>query len=221
MARQEYFSKSGEKLPGVTSVISFNLGWNKEALKYWAWDQGRQGKDFRESSREEAKAGTVAHYLIECHIKGITADIEGTFAVIENREESLKKAMLGYNNFIEWTEMVNFKPFLTEKVCISENFKYGTRIDCLAFIRKKLSIIDWKLTKDVYADYLLQLAANRVAWDECNPKKPIDGGLHILRIGKEDASFSHHFWNSLGEAWNAFGLCLKLNQLSKTLRRMA
>ena len=229
MAKYEYFAKDGEKLRGVTSIIGENLGWNKRGLMSWAWDQGRHGKDFKETSKEEAKAGTVAHYLIECHIKGVKPDVEGTFAVIENREESLKKAYLGYNNFCEWVSMVDFKPFLSEKICISEKYRYGTRIDCLAFIRKKLSIVDWKLAKDIYADHLLQLAAHEVVWNECNPKKVIDGGLHILKIGKEDASFSHHFWNSLEDtrsekielAWKAFCVCLELDGLAKKLRRMA
>jgi len=221
MAKYEYFAKDGEKLPGVTSIISNNLGWNKRGMMYWSWDLGKKGKDYRESSKEEAKAGTIAHYLIECHIKGIKPDIEGTYQTIENREESLKKANLGYKNFCEWVSMVDFKPFLSEKVCISEVHRYGTRIDCLAFIRKKLSIVDWKLTKDIYPDYLLQLAAHQVVWNELNPDKPLDGGMHILKIGKEDASFSHHFWDSLDDAWKAFMACLELDNLSKKLRRMA
>jgi len=214
----EYFSKSGEKLPGVTSIISNNLGWNKRGLFYYYWQKGKEGKEYKEVGKEEAKAGTLAHYLIECHIKGVKPDIDGTFAVIENREESLKKAELGFKNFLEWTSMVDFNPFLTERICISEKYQYGTRIDCLAFIRKKLSIVDWKLAKDVYTDYLLQLAAHEVVWNECNPKKKITGGMHILRIGKEDASFSHHFWSSLDEAWEAFRHCLELEHLSKKLR---
>jgi hypothetical protein len=42
-----YLSASGKRLPGVTTVISKNLGWNKQALINWANQCGLSGKRHR------------------------------------------------------------------------------------------------------------------------------------------------------------------------------
>ena len=54
-----YKLADGTKVPGVTTVI----GKLKDAgpLMYWAWQQGVEGKDFRETRDAAASAGTVVH----------------------------------------------------------------------------------------------------------------------------------------------------------------
>jgi len=56
------------RIPGCTTVI----GRFKESggLIYWAWDQGRQGLDFRETRDKAADAGTLAHAMVEADIRG-------------------------------------------------------------------------------------------------------------------------------------------------------
>lgn len=215
----EYHLKDGTEVPGVTSVISRNLSWNKQALLWWAWNQGKEGKNFRETSEEAAQAGTVAHYLIDCDIKEQVPEIEKKFPDLS---EGVKQgAMAGYLNFREWSSLVDFKPFLTEHILISEKFLFGGRIDCLGFIGKKLAIIDWKAAKAVYEDQVLQVVAYSKLWLEANPDKPLDGGLHILLMNKETAAFSHHVWsNPPDDAWQVFLHLLELEKLRKKIKKL-
>jgi hypothetical protein len=71
MPTQIYKNAKGEIIPGNTTVISQNLGWSKGGLMYWAWQQGRDGKDFRQARDEAADAGTLAHEMIERDIKDL------------------------------------------------------------------------------------------------------------------------------------------------------
>jgi hypothetical protein len=92
--------------------------------------------------------------------------------------------------------------------------------DCLAKLNGKLILLDWKTSKGVYMDMLLQLAAYKAVWEECHPESRIEG-MNLLRIGKTTASFHHHYWVPLPEAWEAFRHCLKLHQISKRLKDVA
>ena len=218
MPKEEYYLKDGTQVPGVTTVLA-SLGWKIDGIKWWAWKLGTKGIKLMDASKEATDAGTIAHYLIECDIKRIKPDIDRTFEVIENRKETLAKADMGYMNYREWKKMVNFKPFLTEHRCISENYKFGTRIDCVAFIRDKLSIFDWKAASGIYEDHLIQLCASKHVWEENNPKKLLAGGCHLLKIGKEDASFTHKFWADLPVEWDTFLHLLAIHNNRAEIRR--
>ena len=65
-----YKNKAGERIPGVTTVIGSNLGWSKGGLMHWAWEQGINGLDYRETRDAAANTGTIAHKMVEYEIKG-------------------------------------------------------------------------------------------------------------------------------------------------------
>ena len=50
--------------------------------------------------------------------------IEEGESALEAAEREIKEET-GYLNFREWSSLVKFKPFLTEHILISEEFKYG------------------------------------------------------------------------------------------------
>lgn len=209
-----YKNAAGQRVSGVTTIISGNLGWNKQALMYWAWNEGVEGRDFRQSRDKAADAGTIGHYLIDCHIHGIEPDTKSF------DPELLDKAETCLLNFLEWADMFQFQAIETEVHLVSEKYQYGATPDCIATVLGKRALLDWKTGNGVYADHLIQLAAYKVAWTEVNPTRPLDGGYHLLRIGKEDASFHHHHWAALPEAWTAFEHLLELNKLKKKLEKM-
>lgn len=216
--KQIYLLKDGTQVPGITTVLA-SLGWKTDGIKWWAWKLGKKGINLMDASKEATDAGTIAHYLIECDIKRMKPDIDKEFAVIESREETLKKADMAYFNFREWKKMVNFRGYLTEQVCISEKYKFGTRIDCLGFIRDKLSVLDWKAASGIYEDHLIQLAASKHIWEENNPKKLLDGGCHLLKIDKEEASFSYKFWADLPIEWDTFIHLLAIHYNRAAIKR--
>ena len=212
MPRIDYKNSKGEKLSGVTTIIGSNLGWNSRALIHWAWKLGAEGKDYKSISEKEMTAGTIAHAMIESDLRGTV------FAMPEIEEEIIDKAESAFLNWIEWKDRVQFTIEKTELSLVSENYQFGGTIDFIPKINGKLSIFDFKTGSGIYEDHLLQVAAYQQLALENGIETP--GGIHILNLGKEDASFKHFFWQSLPEAWEAFLCALELHELHKKLKRM-
>jgi hypothetical protein len=66
--RKGYFTASGERVPGVTTII----GRFKEsgALIQWAYNRGKEGLELYESRDKAAELGTIVHEMVEAYIKG-------------------------------------------------------------------------------------------------------------------------------------------------------
>jgi hypothetical protein len=215
MPTKPYFLKDGSRVSGVTTIISTNLGWSKQGLMYWAWSKGKEGVDYKDISKAAADAGTIAHRAIECDIRNISFERDKEFP--EASPEILEKAEIGFSNYLKWKKMSRLVVIKSEFTVISERHKYGGTIDALATIADDLSILDFKTSNAVYSDHLIQLAAYANGYQEIYPDRPLDGGLHILQIGKESATFTHHFYSYLEEEWEAFLHLLALHNLKKTL----
>ena len=212
MPTQIYKTKDGKRVPGTTTVISGNLGWNKQPLMYWAWSEGIEGRNYRDTVKAAGDAGTIAHYLIECDIKGREP------ITISFPEALLEKANQCFGNYAHWKETVNFKLISSELPLVSEQWKFGSTIDCIAEINGKLSLFDWKSAGGVYADFLVQIAAYKENYQE-NTGQKIEG-IYLLRIDKESAAWAFHYWESLPEAWEAFKYLLGLHDLNKILKKL-
>ena len=214
MPRIPYKTKDGKRVCGVTTIIE-NLGWNKNQLMYWAWNEGIEGRNYKDTSGRMATAGTIAHYLIECDIKKRKPEIS-------SYEKSLiKLAKRSFKNYLEWKGLVHFKPYSFEETeihLVSEKYRCGGTPDRIADINEKLSIYDWKTSNGVYPEMIIQLEAYRHLWDEIHPDNKITGGLHLLRVGKTDASFHYHHWQSVPEAWKIYKMLLKIHKSHKILK---
>ena len=75
----------------------------------------------------------------------------------------------------------------------------------------------WKSSNSIYPEYLIQVAAYGILWDEHNPDKPIDGGYHLIRFDKNFSDFHHHFWAELETAKAAF---LKMRSLYDDMKEL-
>ena len=139
-----YTNSKGEKLSGVTTIISGNCGWSRRALMYWAWDKGMHGIDYRKTSTEAADSGTLAHAMIEAELK----KKDWKECVLPLRDQATKeiidKAETSYLNFIEWEERNQIKPIAIEPHLISEEYQFGATPDYIGFINGKVSLLDWK-----------------------------------------------------------------------------
>ena len=197
MPTSDYRLKDGSKVPGVTTVCG-QLGWSKGALMYWAWDQGRNGKDFRDTRDAAANSGTVAHAMIDAEIRGRKFNPDGI------SKDLLNKAETAYLNFLEWSKRNELKVSATEIPMISEKWRFGGTPDCIAYIGGKLSLLDWKTGSGLYEDHLIQLAAYKELWEENYPDALIQGGFDLLRISKEEAGFTHYHRDALPGCFDAF-----------------
>lgn len=199
---------TGEEFPSVTTVI----GRFREsgALVHWAWDQGRQGLDYRATRDAAASSGTMAHGMVEAYIRGTP--------VPEAPDTEVgTKARRAYGNFLEWAERTQLKMVESEVRLVSETHRVGGTLDMM-MIGGKLSLGDLKTANSVYVDHLVQVAQYGAMWNECYPDRPIEGGYHILRISRDEGDFAHHYYADLSDAAEAFVHMRRLYDLDKKLK---
>lgn len=202
-----YKNAKGQRLSGVTTIIGNNLAWNKQALLYWAWQEGIEGRNFRDTSQKAADIGTIAHAMVEADLK------DKDFDSSKYEQNMIDKAGTAYGAWLEWKELVSFELLESEKSLVSEEYQYGGTID-IAAIKGVTSIVDLKTSKAVYPDHKIQVAAYGKVWDENFPDDPIQA-YYILQLGKEDGSFHYHYWPNLDKPWEVFLSLLKIHNLKK------
>lgn len=182
----------GEKVPGVTTITGRYK--DSGALIYWAWNQGKQGIDFRQTRDKAADAGTCAHAMIE-------ADWHQTeFKRTDYEPSILEKADHAFLAYLEWKEQTNLKIIKPELTLLSKKHKFGGTLDAI-LVGKKLRLGDYKTSGGVYADMLIQVGGGyALLWEENYPDEKLDG-IEILRFSKpnqpdDPISFHHHYYSA-------------------------
>lgn len=206
----------GEKVPGVTTILSRFK--ESGALMFWAWKQGTEGKDFRETKQSAADAGTLAHDLVEHDIYGQDFDTS-TYSA-----ETISKARGAFSAYLEWKQQTSLTIAEAEMPLLSRVHRFGGTLDAI-FVQGKLAMGDWKTSNGIYADYLLQLSAYQILWEENFPHRPITGGFHLLRFSKanddsDPVSFHHHYWSQLDVAKEQFLHLLAAYKLDRRIKAL-
>jgi predicted RecB family nuclease len=120
----------------------------------------------------------------------------------------------------EWFLSNNLTITATEVPLVSEAYRFGGTIDTIVRDRHgRLCVGDWKSSKAVYSDYLLQIAAYKILWEE--NREPITGGFHLVRFSKEHGDMEHRYFPELAEAEQMFVLLREAYDLDKSLTRRA
>ncbi len=210
MPTADYRLKNGTRVSGVTTILSTNLAWNKQALMYWAWAQGKEGKDYRKTAEDAATAGTICHAMIEHDLKG------KDFKMPDAPKGILEKAETAFLAYLEWKDLVGIRMIASETPLVSERYGFGGTVD-VTEIKKVTCILDLKTSANIYTDHRIQVAAYGKLWNENYPENPVQA-YYLLQLGKEDGSFAYHYWPSLENEWKAFTHLLELHKHHKTLR---
>ena len=238
--KQGYHNAAGKRLPSVTTILSRFK--DSGALIKWAYRQGREhealaakgldapsdlyAKDA--STAKAALAGTIAHDMIEQHVLGKHGVVPSVPVIGEVREkypdveiDIWNRALNSYEQFVEWFALTRIEVTHTEMQLTSETYGFGGTPDAVGTDSKgRVVLIDWKTSNGVYPDYLYQLAAYGLLLEECMPElKP--QGFHLLRVAKETADFSHHFWSELDEQARGFLLMRELYEIDATTKKRA
>lgn len=175
-SKRKYRDALNNIIPGVTTILGVIA---KPALIDWAWKLGKQGIDYNTVKDDAATVGTIAHFLCECHMKGIEPD-EAQFD-----PEKLKTAMICFEKFKEFWSKANLK-VLHNELAITSKY-YGGTIDIVAEDEEgKLVIVDIKTSNGIYPEYWSQVAAYCSLWN--NRDQPDITRKIIVRIGKDDAN---------------------------------
>lgn len=209
-----YFLSDGSRVPGTTTIIGRYK--DSAGLMHWAFKQGKAGKDRLYGEAEKAAdIGTLAHAMVECHIKGENPHAALASAMPDMRE----KAESSFKAYLAWESMTKLRVIEQEMQLVSEKYRYGGTPDAIGLINNELCLLDWKTSNSVYGDYLVQLAAYRNLWEERNPDRPLAGGFHLLRFAKEYSDFAHHYYPNLDNAWRAFVLMRELYDIDRELKQ--
>jgi len=156
-AKGGYFNIKGEQVPSVTQVLG-SLGFGKEALLYWSWKLGKEGKDFKEERKRAAEVGTLVHARIEAFIRN-----QPPYEPNGPEETDLWPASeTPYAAFLDWYSHNPFELLEAEVPLVNELYGYGGTLDALGKIPSgEIVLYDWKTSGGIYASNLLQAAAYR------------------------------------------------------------
>ena len=202
-----YKAAGGKRVPSVTTILGV-LG--KPALIHWAWKMGCDGLDYREVRDDAASVGTLAHYLIMCHLKGIEPDAS------EYSEQDVNRAENCLIKYWDWEKGHKIEPILVETPLVSEEFGYGGTIDFFGNIDGQPTLVDHKTGKAIYDDFFFQLAAYEQLLAEAGYNWEV---TKILRIGRdEDEGFEERSVGKLDKQWEIFLACKKIYELKKEIK---
>lgn len=208
-----YALPDGTKVPGVTTIL--NRFKDSGGLSYWAWQQGRDGKDFREEKQAAADAGSLAHALVEATLRGEPLD-----ALLAGAPEAIRPlAVQGWENWQQWRAQTRMEIIPWEKPLVCTCYAFGGTPDAILQSGDDYALGDWKTGNAIYVETLLQLAAYQHLLNQhAGLPYRILGGFHIGRFSKEHGDFSHHYFKELDGAWQMFVRLREAYDLDKLLK---
>jgi hypothetical protein len=199
--RPDYRTKSGVKVPGVTTILNLK---NKPALVEWAFNLGKNNPSLgssREYVDDLARIGTCAHEMIAGHLKGEAPDLS------DFSPKEVEAAGIPFGKFLAWTRGKSIVLAASEKVLVSEKHAYGGSLDVLAVIDGKRTVLDFKTGKAIYPEYFLQVAAYAEAEQEMTGEKVDE--VRILQVGRTgEEGFTEQAKSDWRYEFDAF-LCLR------------
>lgn len=203
-----YRLDSGEKVPGATTVLNVL---DKPALIPWAWKLGMEGVDYRTYRDKAAEIGTLAHYMIECELKGIEPDLTDYAPFqIDLSENCLL-------SWYEWKKNHDIQVIFSEMPLVSELYRYGGTIDCYATVDGVKTIIDFKTGKGVYDSHVYQVAGYATLL-EANGY-PVEA-IRILNIPRSnDETFQEKIVKDYYPAWKVFLSCVDVYYAQKEFKK--
>lgn len=215
--RAGYFTNDGTKVPGVTTILG---RWKESGgLLQWAFKQGQSGaRSLYEQRDAAADIGTIAHAMCDAAMRG--EDAQAALASFQPSDEQRDKASTAFGAYGTWIRNQRAEVIACETPLVSEAHRFGGTPDFLVRIDGKLAMADLKTSNSVYRDYLMQVAAYGLLWNETQEEK-ITGGFHILRLGKDNPDFGHHYFAELDGAAELFLLLRRAYDLDLVLKRRA
>ena len=190
-----------------------------------ACDQHNKVKD------KAASIGSIVHEFAEEWGKfqiGITKEQPSVKSIVTKKakeekleldDETVESISNGINAFLNWFESADVKYEHVEKLLYSIKHDYAGLTDGVGVVNSQHVIIDYKTSKAIYDDQILQLSAYFMAYqEEFNCK--LDGG-YILHFCKLTGEFKDHFYTreELEEAFEAFANACSLKKYLKKIAK--
>lgn len=209
----------GAKVPSVTTII----GRFKESggLLQWAFKQGQSGAASLYDERDKAaEIGTMAHAM--CDALMTDRDPLAVLSGFGPTVEQAQKASTAFSAYQTWLKQQGATPISAEEPLVSKTHLFGGTPDfVLRMPDGTLALGDLKTSNAIYRDYLMQVAAYGILWNENKPDDPINAGYHILRLGKDEPDFEHRFFPDLADATRMFLLLREAYSVDLALKKRA
>ena len=178
-----YYDYQNIGVPRVSNILDRCI--NKEFLINWAIKLGLKRYMFEKN--KATTIGSRTHELIEEYL------LKGTFSdrVMYKTPPSMKKNVnIAFDNFKYWlNNMINHGIFISDIICIEKVIScpyFGGTVDCICRINGKVYLIDFKTSKRISIEYLMQVCA--YTWiinSGYMPNLPKIDGVGIIRVDKE------------------------------------
>jgi len=210
-AHQRYRLANNDIVSGVTTIIRENLGWNAAALIAWSRKEAMAGRDPLKIKEKAADVGTLAHFMIACHLKGDEPDLS------EFSPADVSKAENCFLAFLDWEKKHSVKVAHVERQLVSEHWRYGGTSDFDGEVDGEIAVVDYKSGKDIYLEYKIQGAALAQLYFEQEPFNSPWPKFYVLKLG-QDGDFQYAKVSNLEKYWEVFYHCLELHNLKKALK---
>lgn len=137
-------------------------------------------------SEEAMSIGTMVHEFAEAFTKYKLKQI--TEEEMKAKIPTNENARNGVKAFVSWVKEHNVEFTDCEKLVYSVKNDYVGICDSIAYVDGKIHVIDYKTSKGIYSDHLMQVSAYKMALEE---EFKEDFGLPIIvKFGKDDGEVS-------------------------------
>lgn len=200
---------NNKKLPSATQVIGRFK--NAMGLIIWSNQLGLKGLNYFDELKKAGNTGTSLHDLAELYI------LEKDYELPDD-----PIAVHCFEQFVEWWDSLDCEVIWTEKKYTSKKLNVGGCPDLLIKKDGKYVLVDFKTSKAVYSDMLIQLSCYAELIKENDgieidravivrfPKD--DDETEIIKFYKEDLAFGLKQFKYLRKA---FDLDKDLNKILK------
>lgn len=154
---------------------------------------------------EAATSGKLVHQWAENFIKGVKQDLPN--------DDQAKNGIMA---FLDWVEQHKVKFVSSERLVYSRQYNFCGHMDAEALIDGKLCVIDFKTSKGIYPEMLLQTAAYQMAAQE--EGSVYDETRYIARFDKETGLFEVKEARNVENDYKAFLAALNLSNHLKTMK---
>lgn len=210
MPTQPYKNSQGKRLPGVTTILGSNLGWDTQMLVAWARKIAMAGGDPNVIRDEAADTGTLAHYIIECFVNKLTPDYEKQYT-----PEQKTKAVNCVQGFKLWKDRYAPEFITSELSLVNDQYGFGGTIDIISKIDGSLVINDIKTNNHVSPKMVIQVSAYKKLY-EMHTNEHIKW-CEIIQLNKDKPEYKLYRFNTelLDQGWKAFEMLLQLHKMKK------
>ena len=195
-----YKDKNDNPIPRVTHIIKQCT--DQDYLIKWA---ARIGSNKYEMYREKAlEVGTIVHFYIDLYLEAKYIKKDMSLFKINYDEIGMVYRSSVYNgieSFIAWENNLNKMGYFIEEVIGLEVPVrcpwFGGTVDAIIKINGAIYLIDFKTSKQISAEYLVQASA--YMWMINNgyaPELPKIDGIGIIRVDKQSVRFNDLFLNN-------------------------